>query len=590
MRWRTRRPPSCHQPWVRPVSSRSLFGSVKKIWQETAKTSGSRKPSSSGARKSGATRMSLFSRTTTSFLAARKPALEPPPKPRFCGRARTVTSGKVSRRKSALPSVEPLSTTRIWLAGLPASAVRTLGMYLARRSFPFQFGMTTVAQALMPAASALMPTLALLPRRVKSCTKHRARKLIAMRNGESTSSGSARMRRFRKSMSECGSEAYLAPQLHPSGGAHHGEQVFELAFLFIQAKRPGRALLQVFFGLLQGGVQLLRPTVALLQFFLLTAEHDQQLLVLAVEFGEIRLRLIEPLVFRGQLAFQLADMALTLAQHVGDARHVEKSRIADLWAVGADGDEEVALAGNGLGGVHPGFHRVAGLMRLEGDAFDVVFQEHGDVRKELLELAGEFVEIEFVNVEGVDAVHAARFGVIEPVGCGDDQLAGGSQHAPHFLEKGPPVCQVLDDFEGHHQIEGAAAVGQEGARRLLEDEIGQRVVGAGVLDRFGRDIDARNALRHIGQFRRPVASTAAGIQHALAARQAHREVVARHVLVEQVDIHFAGDQAFAGELSQGVSPCLAPGAVRCECAHSLPRGRAGAGSHRPGLRSGPFAG
>ena len=80
-----------------------------------------------------------------SFLAARKPALEPPPKPRFWGRARTVTSGKVARRKSALPSVEPLSTTRIWLAGLPASAVRMLGMYLASRSFPFQLGMTTVA-------------------------------------------------------------------------------------------------------------------------------------------------------------------------------------------------------------------------------------------------------------------------------------------------------------------------------------------------------------------------------------------------------------------------------------------------------------
>src|ERR1017187_859402 len=661
MRWRTRRPPSRHQPWARPVSSRSLFGSAKKISQETAKTSGSRKPSSSGARKSGATRMSLFSRTTTSFLAARKPAWEPPPKPGFCDRARTVTSGKVSRRKSALPSADPLSTTRIWLAGLPASAVRTLGMYLARRSFPFQFGMTTVAQALMPtlacdtvsgprtgverrlhtAGTSTCATSAggriLPPRRVKSCIKHRARKLIAMRNGESTSSGSARMRRFRNAMSERGSEAYLAPQLHPSGGAHHGEQLLELAFLFLQAKRPGRALLQVFFGLLQGGgglvqrigdftdfggevgfrierppgllavlllqggdlgvvtghhlagavlverqfllqfvdaraaggqggVQLLRRTVALLAFFLLTAEHDQQLLVLAVEFGEIRLRLIEPLVFRGQLAFQLADMALALAQHVGDARHVEKSRIADLWAVGADGDEEVALTGNGLGGVHPGFHRVAGLMRLEGDAFDVVFQEHGDVRKELLELAGEFVEIEFVNVEGVGAVHTARFGVIEPVGCGDDQLAGGSQHAPHFLEKGPPVCQVLDDFEGHHQIEGAVAVGQEGARRLLEDEIGQRIVGAGVLNRFGRDIDARDALRHIGQFRRPITGAAAGVQHALAARQAHREVVARHVLVEQVDIHFAGDQAFAGELSQGDSPCLAPGAVRCGCA------------------------
>src|ERR1035437_3271502 len=251
MRWRTRRLPSCHQPWVRPVSSRSRFGSVKKIWQETAKTSGSPKPSSRGARKSAATRMSLFSRTTMSFVAARTPALQPPPKPRFSGRARTPTSGKLARRKSALPSVEPLSTTRIWLAGLPASAVRMLGMYLASRSFPFQLGMTTVA-AVLPAWRVGGACFS-LPGRVKSCTRMRARKLIAISNGESNSSGSARMRRFRKAMSERGAEAYLAPQLDPSGGAHHGEQVFELAFLLLQPERPDRALLQIFFGLLQGG-------------------------------------------------------------------------------------------------------------------------------------------------------------------------------------------------------------------------------------------------------------------------------------------------------------------------------------------------
>src|ERR1035441_2628967 len=436
MRWRTRRLPSCHQPCVRPVSSRSLAGSVKKIWQATANTSVSLKPSSKGARKSAAPRMSLFSRTTISFLAARNPALEPPPNPRFSGRARTVTSGKLSRRKSALPSLEPLSTTRISLAGFPASATRMLGMYLASRAFPFQLGMTMVAQALMPAASALMPTLAsasvsrsrsgvktsldtagtgtcatspsLPPRRVKSCTKNKAAKLIAIRNGESTNSGSARMRRFRKAMSKRGAEAYLAPQLHPSGGAHHVEQVFQLALLLLQPKRPCGALLQVRFGLLQGGrsllqrrsdladfggkagfgiqrppgllavillqvgnlrvvsghhpprvflvarqlllklvdaraargqgtVQLLRPTVALLQLFLLFAKHDQQLLVLAVEFRQVQLRLVQPLVLRRQLAFQLGDMVLAFAQHVGHPRHEKKGGVAYWGGGGTDG-------------------------------------------------------------------------------------------------------------------------------------------------------------------------------------------------------------------------------------------------------------
>src|ERR1019366_2150544 len=354
MRWRTRRLPSCHQPWVRPVSSRRLVGSVKKIWQETAKTSGSLKPSSRGARKSGATRMSLFSSTTMSFRAARKPALEPPPKPRFWGRGRTVISGKFARRKSALPSVEPLSTTRIWLAELPASAVRMLGMYLASRSFPFQLGMTTVAQALLPAASALMPTLAcdtvsgprtgversldtagtsacatsagggiLPPRRVKSCTKHRARKLIAMRNGESSSRGSARMRGFRNAMSECGSEAYFAPQLHPSGGAHHGEQLLELAFLFLQAERPGRALPQVFFGVLQGGGRFVQRIGDFTDFG-----------------GEVGLGIERPPGLLAVLLLQGGDLGVVTGHHLAGAFLVERQfllQFVDARAAGGQG-------------------------------------------------------------------------------------------------------------------------------------------------------------------------------------------------------------------------------------------------------------
>ena len=85
---------------------------------------------------------------------------------------------------------------------------------------------------------------------------------------------------------------------------------------------------------------------------------------------------------------------------------------------------------------------------------------------------------------------------------------------------------------------------------------------ASVFHGFRRDIDARDALGHLGEFRGSVAGAAASIQHALAASEAHREVIARHVLVEQVDIYLAGDQPFAGELSQGDSPV----AARYECA------------------------
>ncbi len=121
MRWRTRRLPSCHQACVRPVSSRSFFGSLKKIWQETANTNGSANPLRSGDRKSSSTRMSLFSSTTMSLEAARNPAFDPPPNPRLRSSASSFTRGNAFRTNSALPSVDPLSTTTISFAGLPAS-------------------------------------------------------------------------------------------------------------------------------------------------------------------------------------------------------------------------------------------------------------------------------------------------------------------------------------------------------------------------------------------------------------------------------------------------------------------------------------
>jgi hypothetical protein len=53
-----------------------------------------------------------------------------------------------------------------------------------------------------------------------------------------------------------------------------------------------------------------------------------------------------------------------------------------------------------------------------------------------------------------------------------------------------------------------------------------------IIHSLGRDIDARDAFGHIGKFRGPIAGAAPRIQDALAAGQAHREVVARDVLVE----------------------------------------------------------
>ena len=66
-------------------------------------------------------------------------------------------------------------------------------------------------------------------------------------------------------------------------------------------------------------------------------------------------------------------------------------------------------------------------------------------------------------------------------------------------------------------------------------------MGAREFDGFGRAVHAHHAFRRAGQFGRPVARAATRVQHALAARQAGGEGVARHVLVEQVDVDLARD-------------------------------------------------
>src|ERR1035441_6027826 len=216
MRWRTRKPPSRHQPCVNPVSSRSLWGSAKKIWQETAKTPGSAKPSRSGARKPGATRMSLFSSTTTLFAAARMPALEPPPKPRFAGSATTLTRGNAAVTYSALPSVEPLSTTTISLSGLPARASITEGRYFSRRSLPFQLGITTEAADgtgfTWPESAGAVPARLAPQMRPARSTKASVTAAMAIRNGETSSSRT----RFSTAISDSRPHTDLPAQLDPS--------------------------------------------------------------------------------------------------------------------------------------------------------------------------------------------------------------------------------------------------------------------------------------------------------------------------------------------------------------------------------------
>ena len=175
--------------------------------------------------------------------------------------------------------------------------------------------------------------------------------------------------------------------------------------------------------------------------------------------------------------------------------------------------------------------------------------------KTRFQLGAELLEFEFVDVERVGAFAPARFGVVELVGRGDDELAGGRQHAARFRQELAPVVQVLDHLEGHHQVEAGIGMRQRGRRKPARSAVGQRGSGRGRNPRLRRRRSTPTtecAPRR--QFGRAVAGAAAGVQHALAARQAGGEGVARQVLVEQVDIHLAGNHALAGEFSQGVSP------------------------------------
>src|SRR6185295_18284843 len=96
---------------------------------------------------------------------------------------------------------------------------------------------------------------------------------------------------------------------------------------------------------------------------------------------------------------------------------------------------------------------VARVERRERDSLDVVFEEHRYVGEDGLQFRGELGEIELVNVERIGSVGAARLGVVEPVRRGDDQLAGGREHAAGLREEAAPVFEMLDHLERDYEIE-----------------------------------------------------------------------------------------------------------------------------------------
>ena len=141
-------------------------------------------------------------------------------------------------------------------------------------------------------------------------------------------------------------------------------------------------------------VQLVRPAVALLQRRLELRELPHQGLVL-------RQRLLEPCVLSGQLLLEQRDVPLPLAQHVGRPRNIYERGIPQLRPVRAHGHEEMRLVRRGLTRIHPHLHHVPAVVRLERHSLHVIFEEHRNVREDLVQCVAELLEIEFVNVKRV---------------------------------------------------------------------------------------------------------------------------------------------------------------------------------------------
>jgi hypothetical protein len=90
----------------------------------------------------------LFNSSTPSApasSAAVMPALLPPAKPRFSGRARTATLGNSARTRSIVPSREPLST--IMTRAPPSWAAARLVRHASVSSTPFHASTTIVMRS-----------------------------------------------------------------------------------------------------------------------------------------------------------------------------------------------------------------------------------------------------------------------------------------------------------------------------------------------------------------------------------------------------------------------------------------------------------
>lgn len=232
----------------------------------------------------------------------------------------------------------------------------------------------------------------------------------------------------------------------------------------------------------------------------------------------------------------------------------DKSRTAVERAGGADGDEEVGGVGF-IDDVLDGGFDAAGLGGGEDDAVGVVLEEDADVGEVLFEGGAELGVVELVEVEGVRS--GALLGVVEAVGGGHDQGAPGRQDAPRFREQAVPLEEVFDYLEGYDQVKGAVLEGKGSAVALEEFQVGKDIAIVGHGHGVRGEFQTNHAAGLSGQTGRAVTDAAAGIEHPLAPGETRGEGVSSQVLVEEIDVHLAGDHPLAGERGHSFLPRMA---------------------------------
>ena len=207
MRWRTRKPPSCHQPCVSPVSSRSLFGSAKKIWQETANNS--RIVEAFEQRREEirrSTRISLLSSRTTSGVGRRAEAgVRAAAEAQVArGSATSFTDGKADRtntRRCRRWSRYPPLRFR-WPGCPPAPRPRRAGTF-RQQVFAVPVGDHHGGRGVAPPISGVRwagvrrVSQRALPQQIRERQQRRA--LIAIEERRQQAAGKARSKRFRSS-------------------------------------------------------------------------------------------------------------------------------------------------------------------------------------------------------------------------------------------------------------------------------------------------------------------------------------------------------------------------------------------------------